>query len=296
MIITRIRGGLGNQLFQYAAGHAASLRYGQPHYLDLRFYDNDKHRDYGLGRFNISAKVASSDMLPPAKETDLLKYAAWKYFGMDPRYVKDMDFVRGKRITPKFAESKFTGRAYMAGLWCSEYFFCDFVSEVRDELTLNHDLSCRGNEFLNQINNRVSVSLHVRRGDFVQNRSVYSRFGVCSVDYYKKAIDYVVSQLNKDFCIFIFSDDLKWAKDNLKFSREMVFVEAASNRVPHEDLVLMAACDHHITSNSTFSWWGAWLDTNSKKLVVCPEKWYVARRKGMHGMAPDSWVSFPAFS
>ena len=296
MIITRIRGGLGNQLFQYAAGHAASLRYGKPHFLDLRFYDVDKHRDYGLGRFNISARVAPADILPPAKETDLLQYAAWKYLGTEPKYVRDMDFVRGKKIMPKFAEHKFSGRAYMAGLWCSEYFFRDFISEVRNELTPNEKLSNRGKELLKQINSRTSVSLHVRRGDFVENKAVFKRFGVCSVNYYRKAIGYLANKLENEFCIFVFSDDLLWAEDNLQFSNETVFVDAASNRVPHEDLALMAACDHHITSNSTFSWWGAWLNKSSKKLVVCPEIWYAARRKRLHGMAPDSWVPFPALS
>ena len=296
MIITRIRGGLGNQLFQYAAGHAASLRHGRPHYLDLRFYDNDKHRDYGLGRFNISAQVASTEMLPPAKETELLRYAAWKYFGTEPRYVKDMDFVKGLRIMPEFAQHKFTGPAYLAGLWCSECFFDDFASEVRNELTFKDDLSVRGNEVLNQINSRSSVSLHVRRGDFVQNKAVYKRFGVCSIGYYKNALDCLANKIGNEFSVFVFSDDLQWAKENLKFSLEMFFVDAASGRVPHEDLILMAACDHHITSNSTFSWWGAWLDANSKKLVVCPEKWYAARRKRKYEMTPDGWIPLPAFS
>ena len=296
MIITRIRGGLGNQLFQYAAGQAASQRHGRPHFLDLRFYDNDKYRDYGLHRFNISAKVAPYEMLPPSKETDLLGYSVWKYFGTEPRYVKDLDFVRGSSIMPEYASRKFNTRAYMAGLWCSERFFSDFASEVRMELTFKDELSARGKEVLNQINSRVSVSLHVRRGDFVHNNAVYRRFGACSINYYTKAIDHFIKELGNEFCIFVFSDDLQWAKDNLQFSGEMYFVNAASSRVPHEDLILMSYCDHHITSNSTFSWWGAWLDANPEKLVVCPEKWHAARRKRKYKIAPDDWVSLPAFA
>ena len=296
MIITRIRGGLGNQLFQYAAGQAASLRHGRSHFLDLRFYNTDKYRDYGLGKFKISAKVAPSEALPPNKETELLRYATWKYSGTNPRYVKDMDFVRGASIAPQFAERKFTGDAYMAGLWCSEYFFNDFTSEVRRELMLRDELSVQSKEVLNQINSRVSVSLHVRRGDFAQNRAVKTRFGVCSINYYTRAIDLLATKLGEEFCLFVFSDDLQWARENIQFGGEMLFVSAASNRVPHEDLILMAACDHHITSNSTFSWWGAWLDANPKKLVVCPEKWYVARRKCKYRITPDDWIPRPAFS
>ena len=157
MIITRIRGGLGNQLFQYAAGKAASLRYGQPHFLDLRFYNTDKYRNYGLERFNISAKVAPDDLLPPAKETELFRYTVWKYFGTDPRYVRDMDFVRGANIMPEFAERKFTGFAYMAGLWSSECFFSDFSSEVREDLTFKEEFSTRGNEVLNRANSKPFV-------------------------------------------------------------------------------------------------------------------------------------------
>lgn len=296
MIITRIRWGLGNQLFQYAAGQAASLRYGCPHYLDLRFYNTDKHRDYGLGKFNISANVAPNDALPPSRETEPLRYAVWKYLGTNPRYVNDMNFVRGLNIVPRFAEHKFAGNAYMTGLWFSEYFFHDFTSEVRKELTLKDELSARGKEVLNQINSRVSVSLHVRRGDFAQNKAVKKRFGVCSVNYYTSAIDCLTSKLREEFCLFVFSDDLRWARENIRFRGEMQFVDAASNRVPHEDLILMAACEHHIISNSTFAWWGAWLGANPKKLVVCPEKWYVARRKRKYRMTPDCWISLPAFS
>ena len=272
------------------------MRHGQSHFLDLRFYNTDKYRDYGLGKFKISANVAPNEALPPNKETELLRYATWKYSGTNPRYVKDMDFVRGVSIAPQFAERKFTGDAYMAGLWCSEYFFNDFTSEVRRELMLKDELSAQSKEVLNQINSRVSVSLHVRRGDFAQNRAVKTRFGVCSINYYTSAIDLLATKLGEEFCLFVFSDDLHWARENIQFRGEMLFVSAASNRVPHEDLILMAACDHHITSNSTFSWWGAWLDANPKKLVVCPEKWYVARRKCKYRITPDDWIPRPAFS
>lgn len=295
MIITRLRGGLGNQLFQYAAGQAAALRYDQRHFLDLRFFEVNSHRDFGLRKFNISAGIASEEVLPPLKESELFRYAVWKYFGRNPTYVRDMDFVNASNVEPQRAKHKFHRHAYMAGLWCSELFFSDFAAEIRQELSFTGMLSERGSDIMDQIREGTSVSLHIRRGDYVQSDAVMKRFGVCSGGYYDRALKHVRSKLNGEFKIFVFSDDLSWARENLCAPEELVFVDAGSVRAPHEDLRLMAACDHHITANSTFSWWGAWLNADPDKTVVCPEEWYVSRKKTKFRIAPIDWVAYPAF-
>lgn len=295
MIITRIRGGLGNQLFQYAAGHSFAKRLNRLHFLDVRSYGHDNLRTFGLKEFNISAEIAEPKLLPPEKETRLLAYAAWKHFGLKPKYVRDKTVLNGivaQRGMRDYADRE---SIYLGGLWCSEAFFKDCAESVRSELGFPDAMPDRSRRVLQDIRSRTSVALHVRRDDYVSNAQVATRFGTCSMRYYERALDYVRAKLGEEFVVFVFSDDLDWAKKNLKLDADLHFVDAASKLHPHEDLRLMAACDHNITANSTFSWWGAWLNGNSEKIVVCPEIWYLSRKKRNKHVVPAAWKAIPAF-
>lgn len=296
MIISRIRGGLGNQLFQYATGHSFAKQLNRSHFLDIRFYKYDDLRIFGLKEFNISAEIAEPEILPPEKETGLLAYAAWKYFGSKPKHLEEKMILKEMMAQRRMQDYFDHESIYLRGNWFSEKFFQECEESVRGELAFPDAMPDQSRHALQDIQSRTSVSLHVRRSDFITND------WIITMRYYENALNYLRFKLGTEFSMFVFSDDLDWAKTSLKLDADLHFVAAASKLHPHEDLRLMAACEHNITSNSTFSWWGAWLNGNSKKIVVCPEVWYRSkdvwyRRKKMiaENIVPAGWKTIPAF-
>lgn len=146
---------------------------------------------------------------------------------------------------------------------------------------------------LNKINETESISLHVRRGDYVSNLKASSEHGVCSIDYYKKAIEHIKSKIKdkKNICFFLFSDDPIWVKDNMTFiNDEIVVIDFNNEEKSHEDMRLMSACKHNIIANSSFSWWGAWLNNNQEKIVVAPEKWFKVDNYDTRDLYPANFI------
>jgi hypothetical protein len=139
----------------------------------------------------------------------------------------------------------------------------------------------------------ISISIHIRRGDYVQNKKTGKHHGNCSSEYYKNALDEILSKLSKgqreNVRLFIFSDDIEWARKNLSFACPSVFVSNPATP-DYEELVLMSKCSHHIIANSSFSWWGAWLDSNPQKIVIAPAKWFNTRQSLYKDIVPSSWI------
>jgi hypothetical protein len=133
-----------------------------------------------------------------------------------------------------------------------------------------------------------SVSLHIRRGDFVSNRKTNEIHGVLPLEYYYEAIRLITNQVrNPEF--FIFSDDIPWVRENLLVPKKVNFVEHPTSNRDYEDLILMSNCKHHIIANSSFSWWGAWLSQNPVKRVIAPREWYrivIDTRD----LLPEEWI------
>src|SRR5690606_26072631 len=119
----------------------------------------------------------------------------------------------------------------------------------------------------------TSVSLHVRRGDYVQLQSAHNFHGVLPLTYYKRAILLLKEKLER-FTIFVFSDDLDWVRSNLQAETPVVYVDYRSDDKTATDLALMSLCKHNIIANSSFSWWGAWLNRNPGKQVIAPKPWF----------------------
>jgi hypothetical protein len=246
MIIAKISGGLGNQLFQYAHGRKEALKQDARLILIPAHADKDTPRDFLLDNFNIKANI---------------KKNAWYRYN---------PFVKT-----------------ISGNWQSETYFKDAEKEIRSDLTLKKPLSEKAEEFKKLITASNSVSIHVRRGDYAENDRTKMKHGLCSPEYYSKAIAYVNEKISSPK-FFVFSDDIAWVKSNLNLPSSTVFV-SGNNISECEELVLMSTCKHNIIANSTFSWWGAWLNTSPEKIIVAPKIWF-ASGIPENDLIPENWI------
>lgn len=285
VVIVKLRGGLGNQLFQYAAGRRLSVVHGTTLKLDTTSYLDGDLRRYELGHFLIEEEFASSNEIATLigdKNSALNKllYATKPYYKRpvfkERRFTYDPNFLRTIR------------NVYLDGYWQSEKYFRDIRSLLCQEFSLKRDPDRRNKDWAEKIVQDKSVSIHVRRGDFIADPSTHRIHGVCSVEYYREAMKFLSTIIGKPH-FFIFSDDPDWAYRNLDFGLETTVV-SGKDSMAHEELWLMSLCNHNIVANSSFSWWGAWLNNNPKKIVVAPKQWVSHSDLDTSDLVPESWI------
>jgi hypothetical protein len=286
MVIVRLKGGLGNQLFQYATGRAIARRRRVRLNIDLSGLDHGTHRTYELENFNTSGAVVSVEALEAFKG-----FAANRVgrFLDDHRPYYRKAFVRESNFTfdPNILQA--SRRVYLEGFWQSENYFKDIESLLRRELTVRSELTGQNLAMAERIEQSSdSVSLHIRRGDYVSD-PVQSEFhGTCALEYYQSAVAKLIG-LGIQPTLFVFSDDIPWAEANLHFEQPMTFINHNGAEAAYEDLRLMSLCRHQIIANSSFSWWGAWLNPCSKKVVIAPRRWFKAADMDTRDLIPDNW-------
>lgn len=263
MIIVNIVGGLGNQMFQWAFARALSVKSNTELKLDLSEFEDYKLRNYGLSVFNIVENIATED--------ELVKFNKKRIFG--PKIIKE----KSLKFNPKY--TKPAKSAYLKGYWQSEKYFKGVEDIIRADFTLKNPLSTTAQKYKDKIISKNAVSIHIRRGDYVGN-AIYD---LDLIPYYKKTIEHIEKLVeNPDF--FIFTDDEEYA---LKYFADFNLVEGLK---PHEDMHLMSLCKHNIIANSSFSWWGAWLNDNPEKIVIAPNAWFSSKSLDSSTIVPDSWV------
>lgn len=293
MIIVRLSSGLGNQMFQYALGRHLTIK----NNTDLKLYfssNEDAARYYALGVFNIVGEFAAekdwqSINLPNMKKLDFFSKLKRKAF----RWREQNKSINEKKIIlePYFQFCpdilKARDNCYLSGNWQSEKYFNDSSEKIKNDFTLKDEPTTASKNWIKKINSCNSVSLHIRRGDYVSNQKTNQFHGTCGLEYYQKAIDAITTKTkNPEF--FIFSDDIEWAKNNLKIDCPIYFVSDKS--IPdYEELIIMSKCRHNIIANSSFSWWGAWLNNNQDKIVIAPQKWFNAP-VDTSDLIPNSWT------
>ena len=293
MIIIRIFGGLGNQMFQYAMGRAVAYRNNLELKLDISYFEKQTLRSYGLNHFNIQADIATKEEIQRFKlrREQLIARAVNKTRRiLLPWYKQKVIKERGFLFDPDIMKIK--GSMYLNGYWQSEKYFIDIADSIRREFTVKDRPDEVNTMLLERIDSANAVSLHVRRRDYVSNPRTRNIHGVLDIDYYISALD-LITQQNKDAHVFVFSDDIPWARENFKISLPVDFIDYNGIDKDYEDLRLMSHCKHHIIANSTFSWWGAWLVENPNKLVVAPKKWFSDMemvRKGEIDIIPEGWI------
>lgn len=291
MIITNLKGGLGNQMFQYALGKSLAERNQVPLKLDINFLQSAQaetvtKRHFELSLFNISAVQASSEEIRRYKNlfSRVLQKAMPRYHGN--RYIQEGFFQFDPRIL------KVSGNHYLEGHWMSEKYFQDIAPVIRREFAFKQPVIEAARPLEASIRSSNAVCVHIRRGDYVNNPTVTSVHGVTPLEYFIRAIDLIREQVtNPEF--FVFSDDSNWCYENLKHLSPIRFVEKELTGVQATNsdfLQLMASCKHFIISNSTYSWWGAWLAQHPDKTVIAPKKWFNVTTIDTSDICPSSWI------
>lgn len=291
MIITKLCGGLGNQMFQYAAGRSLAFKLGTDLKLDLACYSSSMSRSYSLSHLKIIESFATES------EIQKLKYRALSYGEkILPKlrlrshapsqafsYVKEKHF----HFDPAILALK--GDIYLEGYWQSEKYFCDIMKIIREDFSLKLPLSSESLKLYDTIHSHESISIHIRRGDYVTNPSTNQYHGTCSLNYYNLSIRYLVDFVRNPYFI-VFSDDPDWCQQNLKIPFQTTIINHKGQDLSHEDIYLMSLCKHHIIANSSFSWWGAWLNPKSDKIIICPTKWFAQKNLNTQDLIPQNWI------
>lgn len=275
MIVTELLSGLGNQLFQYAVAKQLALIKNVPLKLDVSFFENQTLRSYKLNHYNIQAKIAS------LKEVNNYLYI-YNSSSFPSKILRKIDLRLPRTKRKLFKEEipwhyesdlyKVSSDIYIKGYWQHYKYFENLDNAIINELTLNMQLPTYANILSqNIVGDSKSVSIHIRRGDYITDKDANNLMGVLPLTYYYSAIEYIKKHIqNPNF--YVFSDDLEWAKHNLQLSDNANYVDGGKDYI---DLDLMAKCKHNIIANSSFSWWGAYLNANQNKIVIIPKKWVV---------------------
>jgi len=282
MIITKIQGGLGNQLFQYALGRNLTIKNNVELKLDRTDYDKkDRYREYGLDNFNINSRIASVEEIN--------------------RFYNDWEKIKNKFTTPykrsvvvnlgyEFNKNilKLTDNVYLYGYWPSEKYFIEIRDILKNEFTLKKDLSKDSQNLTKELTEKNSISIHIRRADYLKNEKFSKIFTVLDLDYYRQSIKLIATKINNPI-FYIFSDDIEWAKSNLVIPYP-VFFSSTPNIPDYEELIIMSKCKHNIIANSSFSWWAAWLNDNPKKTIIAPKQWLKDPEINTKDLIPSSWI------
>jgi hypothetical protein len=288
-IIVRVLGGLGNQMFQYAAGIAMAQVHGARALLHLEdLNDRTSHGGYALARtFGLQA--------PEATRADLQSVLGIAYSLRRVLLHRKARWLRGQRIVtdPHFAYwdglRAVRPPYYLAGYWQSPRYFAGHEQSVRAAFAFPWEASPAVAALARHIQSCEAVSVHVRRGDYVTNPGMARLHGVLPLDYYERALRTVAERVERP-TYFVFSDDTAWARANLRVAGETHFVGAEPRTSAREDLRLMTLCRHHIIANSTFSWWGAWLATNPQAVVCAPLRWFAGDQQDVGTLFPPGWI------
>lgn len=288
MLIAAIRGGLGNQMFQYAMARSLALRLGTGLKLDLTHYRNTSFRAFELGVFRLRYQEATTREIDlyPVYNIPLLRKVRRKLAAIGrPRYYY---IENGLQYHPEVWS--LSPDTYLKGYWHDERYFAGIEDILLKEFAFSVPLRDSNKVYLDAISTTNSVSLHVRRGDYVNNKAVLALNGVCSPEYYQEAVRNIAEQVDNPH-FFIFSDDPDWVRTNLPVEHPSTIVEGNTGEYGYEDLHLMSRCRHQIIANSTFSWWGAWLNPNPDKLVIAPGRWYADAEadRQVAGLLPTNW-------
>jgi hypothetical protein len=276
MIYTQLNGRLGNQMFQYAAARGLAYRHNTTVALDPRYAllrgDGTLTRVFDL-------PVEPNPKLPPAKHENLLGYALWRHLKLRPKPIRE-------RVLSYYPDvATWPNPCYLRGYWQSEKYFAHIADVIRRDFTFPAFSNTQNAEMAEQIAETTAISLHVRRGDYVH----LDAHVLCDQAYYDHALERLLPTLDTDPTVFVFSDDPDWAKENLPLPCKKVVVDFNWPEADFEDMRLMSLCRHNIIANSSFSWWGAWLNTHSDKQVMAPSIWFADPNLKNDDILPDGW-------
>jgi hypothetical protein len=293
MIIVNLKGGMGNQMFQYAIARSLAEKNKTEFRMDLTYLlenqpKNSEHvfRNYDLDIFNIEEKIATKKELKSFFGDTFMR----KILNKIPSGNTEGVIVQEKKFRFDPEIMKLSGNVYLDGYWQSPEYFSDVEDLIRNEFTFKNEFDAKNSELAEEISSVNAVCLNVRRADFISIGHANKFHGVMGVDYFEKAIGYIASKFS-DFIIYIFSDDIDWCRDNIKrkYPTKLIGHEYAGDKFQYY-LHHMSLCKHFIIPNSTFAWWAAWLNNNSEKIVVAPKRWFADKSIDTSDLIPENWI------
>lgn len=278
LVVVRLKGGLGNQMFQYAIARNIKNKTNKKLILDVSFYENYKVWDFNLDIFNLN-----DDMEINSKYKNIFDSISKKSI---EGYIEERDFLE---FNKSFLECT-NSIIYLDGYFGLYKYFKDIKDILRNEFSVIKNIGIKAKVILDDIKRNNSVCIHFRRGDYVYDENANRMFGVCSLEYYKNAIDKLMS-IESNLKFYVFSNDIEWVKDNFKIEN-CTYVDRLMTTYNFEDFELMKSCKHFIIANSTFSWWSAYLGEYYRKVVIAPKRWYVDEKMNERSseIIPDGWI------
>lgn len=278
MRLIKITGGLGNQMFIYAFYLQMRKRFNSV-FIDLSdMVHYNVHYGYEINRvFNLP----HTEFCMNQKIKKILEFLFFKTI-LERKQKGRMEPYTKKYIWPLI---------YFKGFYQTEKYFADIKDEVRKAFTFNMSLASAKSKktALEMDQNEHSVSIHIRRGDYLQPKHWEAIGQICQLEYYQNAIKEIEKHIENPV-YYVFSEDLKWVKENLNL-KNAVYIDWNKGDNSWQDMMLMSHCHHHIICNSTFSWWGAWLDSRKKKIVIGPQQW--TKHENSDTILPQEWIKVP---
>ena len=295
MIVSKICGGLGNQLFQFAAGYSLAKRLGEIHLLDISDYKSYRlHNGFEIGNvFNIESEIASHDeviRLLGNKVHPFLRKIHRKWRKISKYKIIDNDSY----ITEPYHHywsgiETISGDKYLEGYWQSDKYFRAYEKDIKKQLTFRNELDEKNIKYRLLMKKTNSVGIHIRRGDYISSPATNKVMKVIELDYYKKAIAYINNNIYSP-SFFIFSDDINWAKENFINVSNVEYIDHNKKENSYKDMHLLSCCKNYIIGNSTFSWWAAWLGRDSESIVIAPNKWFNDHLHNDRDLVPIDWT------
>lgn len=279
MIIVKLCGGMGNQMFQYAFGRYLSIKYNTALKLDLSFLKrrdmgpNFMYRNYDLDLFNVQEdfNITQSDINNSLKANE-----PWGAFEYQEILIKEI----GKVISSK--------NVIIEGYWQTEKYFKDVEEQIRKDFTFRNlieNSDDRTKLMLEDIKKSNSIMVNIRRTDYLNTNF----HGVMGTEYIDKASKIIESKIENPK-YFVFSDDIKWCEDNIKLNNMVIVDHSYKGDRFSYYLQLMKNCKHFIIPNSSFAWWSAWLNEDKDKIVIAPEKWIAEENMKVRDLIPENWI------
>lgn len=292
MIIVKLMGGLGNQMFQYAAAKALAERHGVSLKIDLSFLndrtekENFTFREFELACFDIPIEIATNEDLSIFKSKNRFFSSIMDLLGISIPILyheKSLNYDKSFMQLPK--------ETLLIGYFQSEKYFVHIRPLILENFKWISPVSDINFGLIESFESTNSVSIHIRRGDFVNNDVINSVHGLCDIDYYKSAISYINLNIDNPF-FFIFSDDINWAKKMFENMSSVIFISHNVGKESYWDMRLMSYCKNNIIANSSFSWWGAWLNLNKLKIVIAPKIWFNDHNLELQtqNLIPSEWI------
>lgn len=285
MVIVRVLGGLGNQLFQYAL-YRSLQESGRAVYLDMSAFRREEYRNIRSIAVFPKAVIQEADPQICSELADTSRNFCSKIrrkiFGRKSTYVaEDHNLHFQEEILSK-------DNVYLSGCWQSELYFRQIREKLLEELVFPPDIGNQNEKILKMINNNNSVSVHIRRGDYLEGRASKVYGGICTDQYYDNAVSYMRNK-HRNTHFFIFSNDVEWVKEHYS-SNDMTVVDWNTGENDYLDMYLMTQCRHNIIANSSFSWWGAWLNQHTDKEVISPIRWFNPEYHEAPHIICDDWI------